>query len=89
MAGYRDLAGANIARAIQDAKGGDPSFPSGDPDARKWLLGAGPDHHWFILAGVGPFTEEQLDQLDLHTFQVVLRRHIRPDRCEQSGDPQS
>ena len=91
MSGYRDLAGAIIARAIQDAKGGDPSFPSGDPEARKWLLGSGPDqvpdHHWFVLAGIGPFTEEQIDRTTLHEFQVLLRRHTRAGRgADPKGD---
>ena len=78
MAGHRALATAIISRAIQDAIGGDSTHPGGDPDAQAWLVDPAPNHHWFTLAGIGPFQAAQLSGLTLRSFRCMLRTASRP-----------
>lgn len=90
LKGERALAVAVITRAIRDSLSplkppsvsGDGTMidPGMDPlEARSWLLGKGDPGAgvWFELAGVGPFSEEELGRVTMEGLVRIAQQQFR------------
>lgn len=73
----RSLAIAVIVRALRDAlyMGKGAKERAYREEARIWLTCPDPSlRFWFDLAGIGPFTEEQINAISLRQLQSIMAR---------------